>query len=101
MWTPEIERRETHTAARLVTSKHVLSVCSPRALAVRWGSDCWCLRTCSAMQLQLVAIDKQGRAGNVLGMWAAVALQPVWSPRAELGSGRQFGPTEVAFGHVL
>ena len=50
------------------------------------------------MQLQLVAIDK---SKAVLGMWAAVALQPVWSPRAELGSGRQFGPTEVAFGHVL
>ena len=34
---------------------------SRRMLTDRWGSDCWCQRTCSAMQLQLVIDSARSR----------------------------------------
>ena len=43
---------------------------SRRMLTDRWGSDCWCQRTCSAMQLKLVIDTAQGRAIQSTTAWS-------------------------------
>ena len=59
---------------------------SRRMLTDRWGSDCWCLRTCSAMQLQLV-IDS-ARSGYP----ERYSQESLAHGGQLVGSGRQSGP---------
>ena len=63
-----------------------LTSCSRRMLTVRWGSDCWCLRTCSAMQLQLVIDSARSRYPE------RNSLESPAHGGQLVGSGRQSGP---------
>ena len=59
---------------------------SRRMLTVRWGSDCWCLRTCSAMQLQLVIDSARSRYPE------RYSQESLAHGGQLVGSGRQSGP---------
>ena len=59
---------------------------SRRMLTDRWGSDCWCQRTCSAMQLQLVIDSARSRCPE------RYSLESPAHGGQLVGSGRQSGP---------
>ena len=70
---------------------------SRRMLTDRWGSDCWCQRTCSAMQLKLVIDTAQGRAIQSTTAWSLPHT-------ADNSSAQGVSPApgcEHGFGHVM
>ena len=67
-------------SARCLPANKLLSA---HVLTVRWGNDCWCQRTCSVMQLQLVIDSARSRCPE------RYSLDPPAHGGQLVGSGRQ------------